>query len=150
MVQKISFFFEFSLTRNSQCSICSLSNDIHPKDAQESNANNGGWTNQQCQTKQECRQEHVIQIEKTTIVLDTSQKECGRLLDVKGALFSSSKINGNASQAVPIEQLLGSYGNVFFGALGKGCGGTGNGIIGAGSVPLSLLKETKNSEYECK
>lgn len=124
-------------TGNHQRSRLRRSNDIHPNQAEQANPNNRRGGNQEGQTKQQTRQEDVIEVKEDHVVTKAFNEERNSCFPIKGTFFANTKVDGNRPQMLPLKDRP----NVLLGRVGNGGRYPANGIIGATGIPFILADE---------
>lgn len=123
-------------TSNFECPRLRSSNDPHPCYGQNTHSDDCGRTNNQRETKQNPRQEQVIQVEEGGIVTQSFQQERRSTFHVEGTIFSDSKEDSQGTQMFSLEHTA----HIFLGGVGNGRRSTCNGFISAACVPFLLAE----------
>jgi hypothetical protein len=136
------------LTRNFERPGLWCFNNIHPQGPQHSNTNDGWGTDQQSQTKQDGRQEQVIQVKELQIVLDPCHQQGWILFHIKGAFFANTKADTDRSQSISRKELSGGWTDVIFGRIGDTGREVGDGLTGTGRIPFFLASNQARGAKE--
>jgi len=86
------------LTLDLHLSALGALNDGHPREGQQGHADEGAGTDQHREHEQDARQDGIIQVEETDVVLQPGHEEGGILLEVEGLVLSDAEEDRRAAQ----------------------------------------------------